>query len=57
MRKVNEDDFASYTIVRNGSQVTFFRLFDVLRIWKDYGAGSILYGNKPDGEQAILDSK
>jgi hypothetical protein len=57
MRKVNEDKFVSYTIVRNGSQVTFFRFLDVLRIWKDYGAGSILYGNKPNGERAILDSK
>lgn len=57
MRKVNEDEFVSYTIARNGSKVTFFRLYDTLRVWRDYGAGSVLYGNKPNGEQAILDNK
>lgn len=57
MRYVDENQFSSYTISRNGSNVTFCQLATVLPVWRSFGSGSVLYGNKPDGTRAILDSK
>lgn len=55
MRKINEKDFVSYTI-SNGWNVTVYTLKAALKMWGDMAAGTF-YGNKPDGTQAIIDSK
>lgn len=55
MRKIDEKDFVSYT-VSNGWSLTVFALKDALKQFNDLPAGT-LYGNKPDGTRAIIDSK
>jgi len=55
MRKIDEKEFVSYT-VSNGWSLTVFTLKDALKHFNDLSAGT-LYGNKPDGTRAILDSK
>lgn len=56
MRKINENDFVDYTISGNGWNCTFPTLTKAMGQWKDITAGT-LYGNKPDGSRAILDTK
>lgn len=58
MRKINENDYVDYTIYieRNGCYVTFNTLKNALREWGGIDAGT-LYGNKPNGTRAIIDSK
>lgn len=57
MRKIDEKNYVSYTIhiKRNGCNVTFNTLSGALREWTNIDGG-ILYGNKADGEKAILDT-
>lgn len=58
MRKINENDYVSFTIhiTRNGCNITLYRFKDALKEYDTIGS-AILYGNKPNGERAILDSK
>ena len=56
MRKINENDFVDYTIAGNGWTYTVENLNKAMAEWKDIAAGT-LYGTKPDGTRAILDSK
>ena len=58
MKKINENDFISYTIhlASNGCNITFHSLGTTLKEWKNINSGT-LYGNKPNGDRAILDSK
>lgn len=55
MRKINEKDFISYTI-EAGWTLTVFDLAGALGHWKSIKAGR-LYGNKSNGDRAILDTK
>lgn len=55
MRKINEKDFVSFTISK-GWNVTIYDLKTALKEWNNVSGGT-LYGNKPDGTRAILDSK
>lgn len=57
MRKIDEKMFVSYTISKPGITLTMHNLKAVLMEWKNFGSGSTLYGNKPDGTKAILDTK
>ena len=56
MRKINESDYASYTISGPGWSVTIHRLKDALREWSEMKFGTF-YGNKHDGGRAIIDTK
>lgn len=58
MRKINENDYTSFTIhiTRNGCNITLHTFKSALKEWNHIGAG-ILYGNKADGTRAIIDSK
>lgn len=56
MRHINENDYLSFTIVGGGWSYTTFSLKTALDEFNALGYG-ILYGNKPDGSRAILDSK
>ena len=55
MREIHEKDFESYTI-SNGWNLTVYSLKNALREWGNMKSGT-LYGNKPDGSRAILDTK
>lgn len=55
MRKVNEADFESYTIVK-GWSLTVYDFKKAMYEWKGINAGT-LYGNKHDGSRCILDQK
>lgn len=55
MRRINEKDFVSFTISCSFN-VTFFKLETAMKEWVQIQHGT-LYGNKPDGTRAILDSK
>ena len=58
MKRVNPDDFESYTISFPGLNITLRNFGKVLREWKNINkAGSALYGNKKDGTRCILDTK
>lgn len=58
MRKINEDDYVNFTIAGNGWTLTVSAFTNALREWKNLaGSGCTLYGNKPDGTRAIIDSK
>lgn len=56
MRHINENDYESFTVDAGGWTYTAFTLNTALKEFNalEYG---ILYGNKPDGTRAILDSK
>lgn len=58
MRKINENDYISFTIhiKRNGCNITFNTLKNAIKEWNNIGAGT-LYGNKPNGDRAVLDSR
>ena len=56
MRKINEDDFVSYTIAGNGWNVTVPTLKKALKQWDEIPHGT-LYGNKPNGDRAVIDSR
>lgn len=56
MRKINEDDFVSYTIAGNGWKVTVPTLKKALKQWDEIPHGT-LYGNKPNGDCAVIDSR
>lgn len=56
MRKINEKEFANFSIVGGGWSFTVYKFSDALNQWKDVVSGT-LYGNKPDGTRAIIDSK
>ena len=56
MRKINENNFVSYTISGSGWSLTIHKFADVLREWGKIDAGT-LYGNKHDGTRAIIDTK
>jgi len=55
MRKINEEDFISYTISR-GWNCTVYDLKTALREFSNIPSGT-LYGNKADGTKAIIDQK
>lgn len=59
MRKINENDYVSYTIAGNGWSLTVSTFKRALGEWNNIpaGRGNILYGNKPNGTRAIIDSK
>lgn len=58
MRKINENDFDSYTIVGHGWTLTVVALNKAVREWNNLnGAGYTMYGNKPDGTRAIIETK
>ena len=56
MRKINEDDFVSYTIIGSGCTVTVPTLKKALKQWDEIKRGT-LYGNKPNGDRAVIDSR
>lgn len=55
MRKINEKDYVSFTI-SNGWNLTVYKWKTALEEWNKLTSGT-LYGNKPDGTRAIIDSK
>lgn len=55
MRKINEKDYVSFTISK-GWNLTVNEWRTALKEWNNIGSGT-LYGNKPDGTRAIIDSK
>ena len=55
MRKINENDFVSFTISK-GWNLTVNELKTALKEWNNIDSGT-LYGNKPDGTRVIIDSK
>ena len=55
MRQINEKDYVSFTI-SNGWNFTTSSWASALAQWNKMNGG-VLYGNKPDGTRAILDSK
>ena len=58
MRKINENNYVDFTIDANGWTLTVSTFRNALREWKNIQRpGCTLYGNKPDGTRAILDSK
>lgn len=56
MRKINENDYVNYTIAGSGWSFTVHNFADAKREWAGMKFGT-LYGNKPDGTRAILDTK
>jgi len=58
MRKINENDYVDFTIAGPGWSLTISNFKKAVAQWKDITrTGCILYGNKPDGTRAIIDSK
>lgn len=55
MRKINEEEFISFTI-QNGWSLTVYTLKKALKQYDELTTGT-LYGNRPDGTRAIIDSK
>ena len=56
MRKINPDDYVGYQIVGRGWSCNITSFAEAKKIWADMDFGT-LYGNKPNGNQAILDTK
>lgn len=57
MRKINENDYVDFTIAGPGWSITLLSFKKALNEWKDIRQeGCTLYGNKPDGSRAIIDS-
>ena len=58
MRKINENDYVDFTIAGNGWTLTVSPFNKALREWNNIaGSGCTLYGNRPNGTRAIIDSK
>lgn len=58
MRKINEKDFVDFTIAGPGWSFTVSSFKYVLSEWKEITrTGFTLYGNKPNGDRCIIDSK
>ena len=58
MRKINENNYVDFTITGPGWSLTVTTFKKAVGVWKDMTrAGCTLYGNKPDGTRAIIDSK
>lgn len=55
MRKINENDYVSFTISK-GWNLTVYEWKTALKEWNNL-TSETLYGNKPDGTRAILDTK
>ena len=55
MRKINEKDYVSFTISK-GWNLTVHKWKTALKEWNNVTSGT-LYGNKPDGTRAIIDTK
>lgn len=56
MRKINENDYVNFTIAANGWTLTVYTFKNALREWNNLTSGT-LYGNRPNGTRAIIDSK
>lgn len=56
MRKVNEENYESFSIVGNGWQFKVYSWQKAKAEWHNMKYGT-LYGNKPDGSKVIIDSK
>ena len=56
MRKINENDYVNFTISGNGWNLTVSTFNKALREYNNLTSGT-LYGNKPNGTRAIIDSK
>ena len=58
MRKINENDYVDFTITGPGWSWTIADFKKAVGEWTDITRnGYTLYGNKPDGTRAIIDSK
>lgn len=58
MRKINENDYVDFTIVGPGWSLTVSTFKKALGEWANIRMpGCTLYGNKPNGTRAIIDSK
>lgn len=57
MRRINEQDFISYSIEAQGWGITFLSFDKAKREWAGLERSATLYGNKPDGTRAIIDTK
>lgn len=58
MRKINENDYVDFMIAANGWTLTVSTFKNALREWNNIaGSGCTLYGNRPNGTRAIIDSK
>ena len=55
MRKIKESDYVSFT-VSNGWNLTVYTFNEALKQYNAIPHGT-LYGNKPNGDKAIIDSK
>ena len=56
MRKINEKDFTHFIIAASWGNLTVYSLKSALTEWANTKRGT-LYGIKPDGSRAILDTK
>lgn len=56
MRKINENDYVSFTIVGCGWQFNVYSWQKAKAEWHNMKYGT-LYGNKADGTRAIIDAK
>ena len=57
MRKINEKIYRDYTIAAHGWSYTVTKLADAIREFNELRMSATLYGNKYDGNRAILDTK
>ena len=58
MRKINENDYVNFTIAGPGWSLTVSTFRKALGEWNNItGSGYTLYGNRPNGTRAIIDSK
>lgn len=57
MRKINENDYVDFTISGNGWNMTVSTFNKALREWNNLRHRCTLYGNRPNGTRAIIDTK
>lgn len=57
MKKFNPTQFESYTIAGNGWNYNIDNKDNALKEWKKIQTSATLYGNRPNGTRAILDTK
>ena len=57
MKKFDPTQFESYTIAGNGWNYNIDNKDIALKEWKTIQVSATLYGNRPNGTRAILDTK
>ena len=56
MKKINENNYVSFTISGNGWNITVSSFKTALREWNNIPSGT-LYGTKYNGDKTLIDSK